>query len=287
MADLFCVFGNPVAHSKSPEIHMAFAKQFGIDIRYETRLVEKQPTQAFAEAVRKFAQQDGMGANVTIPFKVAAYELTGRLSPRAEAAGAVNTLQWQWRDGELEVSGDNTDGAGLLNDLNGNLGYDLRGKRVLLLGAGGAAQGVTAPLLDGAPASLLIANRTADKAVALAARHSESGAHVTASTLADLPALVHDGFDLVVNATSTSLTDLRMPLPAGLFAKDALAYDMVYSQQGNTPFLAAALALGAGQASDGLGMLVEQAAESFYLWHKLRPQSAPVLDYLRSASGSA
>lgn len=266
---------------------MAFAKQFGIDIRYETRLVEKQPTQAFAEAVRKFAQQDGMGANVTIPFKVAAYELTGRLSPRAEAAGAVNTLQWQWRDGELEVSGDNTDGAGLLNDLNGNLGYDLRGKRVLLLGAGGAAQGVTAPLLDGAPASLLIANRTADKAVALAARHSESGAHVTASTLADLPALVHDGFDLVVNATSTSLTDLRMPLPAGLFAKDALAYDMVYSQQGNTPFLAAALALGAGQASDGLGMLVEQAAESFYLWHKLRPQSAPVLDYLRSASGSA
>ncbi|WP_374277458.1 shikimate dehydrogenase [Azonexus sp.] len=269
MPDLYAVFGNPIAHSKSPAIHAGFARSTGQDLVYEARLA---PVDGFQGAVAEFVAAGGRGANVTVPFKEEAFRLAKRLTDRAARAGAVNTLVFDGAD----VLGDNTDGAGLVRDIVDNLGFPLTGRRILLLGAGGAARGVIAPLLAGAPASLTIANRTADKARSLAAAFADLAA-IDAGSFDDLTG---KSFDLVINATSASLAGAALPLPAGLFAPGSLAYDMMYGK-GDTPFIAQARAQGAGRLADGLGMLVEQAAEAFRVWRGVRPETAGVLAGLR------
>ena len=269
MTDRYCVLGNPVAHSRSPAIHARFAAQCGQDITYEAMLA---PLDGFAETVRRFIARGGKGANVTVPFKEEAFRLCTRCSARAERAGAVNTLAFV----DDEIFGDNTDGAGLVRDIEVNLGVALAGKRILLLGAGGAARGVIAPLLAGRPAGLFIANRSVDKAEALARQFADKGT-VDAGNFAKIAGLQ---FDIVINATSASLAGDSLPLPDGIFAPGSLAYDMMYGK-GETPFLARARAQGAGRLADGLGMLVEQAAEAFLVWRGMRPETAPVLVELR------
>ena len=267
MADQYAVIGNPVTHSKSPLIHAAFARQTGQDLVY-TRLLA--PKDAFVATANAFRERGGRGLNVTLPFKGEAFRYATVLSAGARAAQAVNTLKF---DGNT-VFGDNTDGAGLVNDLLHNLGFALAGQRVLLLGSGGAARGVIEPLLQQKPAQFVLANRTPDKARQLA--EDFRGAIEARS----YDALADGQFDLVINATSASLAGELPPLPPGVFAHGALAYDMMYGRN-ETPFLAFARGQGAGQLADGLGMLVEQAAVSFFIWRGIRPDSAPVLQLLR------
>ncbi len=274
MSDLYCVFGNPIAHSKSPAIHVAFAQQTGEDLRYEARLAA---VDGFFAAISDFVAEGGRGANVTVPFKEEAYRRCDRLSDRAARAGAVNTLQFI--DGG--VHGDNTDGAGLVRDIRVNLGRSLAGQRILLLGAGGASRGVIAPLLAEKPVALVIANRSPDKAQQLSAAFADlaAGAVLSGGAFAQLAG---QQFDIVINATSASLSGDSLPLPAGIFAPGSLAYDMMYGK-GETPFLALARAQGAAHCADGLGMLVEQAAEAFTVWRGKRPETAGVLASLRAA----
>jgi len=269
--DRYVVIGNPIAHSLSPQIHARFAAQCGDRLSYERLLV---PRGEFAAHARRFFAEGGAGANVTLPFKVDAFELADASSERARAAGAANFLAA--RDGRLEA--DNTDGIGLVRDLERNLALALGGKRVLVVGAGGAARGVIAPLLERAPARLVIANRTLERARELAARFRGSGA-VEAVALDAIP---DEPFDLVLNATSASVQGEALSLPARAFAADALAYDMAYGPPADA-FLAAARARGM-RVSDGLGMLVEQAAESFRLWRGKAPQTGPVIAELRNAA---
>jgi shikimate dehydrogenase len=281
VSDRYAVFGNPIGHSKSPAIHAAFAAQTGQDLRYEAILA---PVDDFAGSVRAFVAAGGKGANVTVPFKEEAYRLASSLTPRAKAAGAVNTLSFS-ADG---IAGDNTDGAGLVGDLRRNLGVVLSERRILLLGAGGAARGVILPLLGEQPASLVIVNRTAAKAVALADQRDFLelahflGCQLDGGSYADLAAMGDHQFDVVINATSASLSGDLPPLPPGIFAPDSIAYDMMYGQ-GDTPFLAFARQQGAARLADGLGMLVEQAAEAFQVWRGVRPDTAPLLTSLRAA----
>jgi len=266
MTDRYAVIGNPVAHSQSPWIHAEFARQTGQDIEY---LRLEAPLDGFARAVDDWRATGARGANVTVPFKDQAFLYChGSVTERARLAGAVNTLAFE----SGKVSGDNTDGVGLLRDISVNLGLAIAGSRVLLMGAGGAAQGVIAPLLAAAPARLVVANRTADKARALARRYG-------AAAGGGYDELRAEQFDLLVNATSAGLADEAPPLAPGAFARGALGYDMVYGR--DTPFLAMARAAGA-RACDGSGMLVEQAAESFLLWRGRRPDTAPVLAALRA-----
>jgi shikimate dehydrogenase len=266
MTDRYAVFGHPIAHSKSPLIHAAFARQTGQDMAYEAILA---PLDGLAASVAAFVAAGGRGANVTVPFKEEAFRLARRLSARAERAGAVNTLSFAGGD----IVGDNTDGAGLVADLTRNLKQTLAGRRILLLGAGGAARGVIAPLLDQQPAGLVIANRTHSRAEELAALF---GHDIRATTFEAL----ETPFDLVINATAASLAGELPPLSPRLFTANTLAYDMMYGR--DTPFLAFARAHGAATA-DGLGMLVEQAAEAFHLWRGVRPDTAPVIASLRAA----
>ena len=270
MSDLYCVFGNPIAHSRSPAIHSAFAKATGQDLIYEARLAA---VDGFPLAVSEFVAAGGKGANVTVPFKEEAFRLATRLSERAARAGAVNTLAF---DG-AEIFGDNTDGAGLVRDITNNLGFPLLGKRILLLGAGGASRGVIAPLLAEKPASLFVANRSADKAAALAQAFADM-APLGAGSFAETAG---KSFDLLINATSASLSGDSLPLPPGIFAPGSLAYDMMYGK-GETPFLALAREQGAARCADGLGMLVEQAAEAFFVWRGVRPSTGVVLADLRA-----
>ena len=270
MSDLYAVFGNPIAHSKSPAIHAAFAASTGQDLAYEARLA---PVDGFATAIAAFVAAGGKGANVTVPFKEDAFRLATRLSERAARAGAVNTLAFSGG----EIFGDNTDGAGLVRDITVNLGCALVGKRILLLGAGGASRGVIAPLLAEAPAALVIANRTAAKAEVLAAAFADM-APVEGG---DFARYAGCSFDVVINATSASLAGDSLPLPAGLFAAGSLAYDMMYGK-GETPFLCLARQQGAAYCADGLGMLAEQAAEAFLVWRGIRPATGPVLADLRA-----
>ena len=265
----FLVIGHPIGHSKSPQIHQAFAAQFKLEnFSYERCLA---PLNGFAAVIADFVQSGGQGANITVPFKEEAFELCSELTDRAASAGAVNTIK-VLADGFL--LGDNTDGAGLVSDL---LRHDsLLGKRVLLLGAGGAARGVILPLLAERPASLTIANRTFARAQNLAERFNGL-ISVEAVTFDDLA----DEFDVVINATSASLSGQALPLPSSVFAPDCLAYDMMYGK-GETPFLAQARRAGAAQCVDGLGMLVGQAAEAFYVWTGLRPDVLPVLREMRA-----
>lgn len=265
MTDRYAVIGNPIAHSKSPRIHAAFARQSAQDLDYQAILA---PLDGFAAAVAEFIASGGRGMNVTVPFKLEAFALADRQTARAAAAGAVNTLKFE-QDGIL---GDNTDGAGLVADLLHNIGCPLAGKRLLLLGAGGAARGVILPLLGQAPVSLTIANRTASRAAQLRDAFAEHG-NLAARAFADLAG--HQ-FDVVINATSASLAGAAPAIPPGLYAPGSTAYDMMYGR-GLTAFLAAAQAQGAGRLADGLGMLVEQAAESFQLWRGVRPDTRPVL----------
>ena len=271
MTDRYAVIGNPVAHSRSPWIHAQFAQATGQDMEY-VRI--ESPLEGFAQTVDDFRRRGGCGANVTLPFKEAAYRYSAVLTHRARAARAANTLQFA----ENGVLGDNTDGAGLVRDLVSNLRCAMAGIRVLLIGAGGAARGVILPLLEAGCAQLVVANRTPARAAALAAEFaSNERAHPLSATGFD--GLAGASFDLVINATSAGLSGAALPLPATVFGRDALAYDMVYGH--DTPFLAQARAAGA-RACDGRGMLVEQAAESFLLWRGVRPPTAPVLAALRA-----
>lgn len=265
MADRYAVIGNPVAHSKSPWIHAEFARATGQDLEY-TRI--EAPLDGFAPALAAFRAAGGRGANVTLPFKEQAFACCAQTSERARAAGAANTLLLD----RAEIRGDNTDGAGLVRDLAQNLGIALAGRRVLLMGAGGAARGVVQPLLEAGVARLIIANRTVSKAQALAARFSGPSA-------CGYEQLGSAAFDLVINATSAGLSGVLPAIPRSVFAPGALAYEMVYGR--DTPFLAFAHAAGV-RAADGLGMLVEQAAESFFLWRGLRPGTRAVLAALRA-----
>ena len=269
MTDRYVVAGNPVAHSRSPMIHARFAAQTGQDMEYRRMLV---PLGGFAVAARAFFAAGGKGMNVTLPFKLDAFALADRLSSRSAQAGAANTL-WQAGDGRLH--GDNTDGAGLVRDLRHNLGWRIAGARVLLLGAGGAARGAVGPLLEQAPAELVIANRTADKALALARCFATAGPVRGCGFDA-----LQGRFDLVINATSASLQGDVPPLADELLAP-AACYDMAYAS-GHTAFLARAAAAGAPHLADGLGMLVEQAAESFYIWRGVRPETGILIEELRA-----
>ena len=269
MPDHYAVIGNPIAHSKSPWIHAEFSRQTGQDMRYEAMLA---PLDGFHVAVTHFRQRGGKGMNVTVPFKPEAYAISHRLTERAHAAQAVNTLAFA----DDEIFGDNTDGVGLMQDILVNLGFSIAAKRVLLMGAGGAARGVVLPLLEHAPCILVVANRTRRKADELQQQFFHRG-NIASGDYADLRG---EKFDLVINATSAGLHGESLPLPDGIFAPGALAYDMVYGNA-ETPFMVAARALGASRVSDGLGMLVGQAAESFFLWRGVRPDTGPVLQMLQ------
>lgn len=269
MSGRYGVFGNPVRHSRSPDIHHAFAAQTGDDLAYERIEV---PLDGFADAVAAFFDAGGLGANVTVPFKEQACALCDVLTERARQAGAVNTL-W-YRQGQLH--GDNTDGMGLVADLRNNLGWPLAGQRLLILGAGGAVRGVLGPLLEQHPVELVIANRTLARAEALARRFATAGVPVRASALATLAG----PFDVVINAISAGLHGEMPALPEGLMTPHSRAYDMVYGER-PTPFMAWAGAAGARDTRDGLGMLVEQAAEAYRVWRGRRPETADVLAALR------
>ena len=275
MTDHYCVIGNPIAHSKSPEIHAAFALQTGQKLVYERCLA---PVEAFAATVRNLVDAGYRGANVTVPFKLEAAALALSLSARARAAGAVNTLSFVGTD----IVGDNTDGAGLVNDIVRNARVQVAGKRVLLLGAGGAARGVILPLLHEHPQQIVIANRTVATAEALAghfAAHTQHGQQLSACAF---EAIGEPPFDIVINATSASLAAAMPPVPATAFATNTLALDMMY---GNKPTLFMEFAAAQGATPrDGLGMLVEQAAEAFAIWRGVRPVTETILTRMRTTS---
>jgi shikimate dehydrogenase len=274
MTDQYAVIGNPISHSQSPIIHGAFARSVDQHISYERILA---PLDKFCETVDEFRQRGGRGANVTAPFKFDAFQYATRLTDRASASGAVNTLTFDRED----VVGDNTDGIGLTRDITANLGVTITDARVLLLGAGGAAFGVVSALLDQSPQLLAIANRTHEKAVALARKYPR--ANVIAINTNDLPG---QQFNLIINATSVGLNtdrnDALSPVSPNCFATNSVAYEMLYAK-GETAFARGAKAAGA-RVADGVGMLVEQAAEAFFVWRGVRVNTADVIAMLRATS---
>ena len=277
--DRYVVVGNPISHSRSPAIHAAFARQTGEAVQYD-RL--EAPLDAFADTMREFLAGGGHGFNVTVPFKLEAYDLADRLTPRAEAAGAVNTM---WIEDGL-IHGDNTDGIGLVRDIQDNLDVLLEDKRILVLGAGGAAMGAMLPLIECRPSRIVVANRTASRASDMVEEFVEAAdqynVELWAGGLDALDALSEDErCDVVINASSSSLQGEVPPVPEHLLGEGVLVYDMMYGAQ-PTVFLAYAAKCGA-RTADGLGMLVEQAAEAFYNWRGVRPSTAPVLAELRAA----
>jgi len=269
MTDKYAVIGNPIAHSKSPLIHKMFAEQTGQDISYEAILA---PLDGFVATIERLRKEGYKGCNVTVPFKFEASQLATKLTERARVAKAVNTLKF---DGG-NILGDNTDGAGLVWDIENNLCFQLRDKRVLLVGAGGAAYGIALPLLQAGINKLSISNRTIKKA--------ESLAESLILKFKSIDIFEHPDrreFDLVVNATSSGLRDELPILPPTIFSSGGLAYDLMYGRE--TPFMKFALSQGVSKdrVFDGLGMLVEQAAESFYIWRGVRPDTSPVIDAIR------
>ncbi|MHB1115199.1 shikimate dehydrogenase [Sideroxydans sp.] len=288
MTDRYAVIGNPISHSKSPLIHRMFAEQTGQDISYEA--IEA-PLDGFAATVERLRKEGYKGCNVTVPFKLEAYQLATVAELPATTAQAANTMLMK-KNGDLVAT--NTDGIGLVRDIRNNLGFSLEGKRVLLMGAGGASRGVLFPLIyqvnsgmtQQSPEITVIANRTPAKAqqiindrdFQLIAAETVTKARVTRLQACGYDELATQQFDLIINATSAGLTDSTIPLPNTIFAPNALAYDMMYGRE--TPFMKFARDHGA-QVADGLGMLVEQAAEAFFIWRGVRPDTSPVLEALR------
>lgn len=274
--DLYCVMGNPVEHSKSPWIHARFAELTGQTLHYGKRLVA---LDGFAEAVQAFITEGGQGCNITVPFKFEAAALASHTSERARLAQACNVLSF--KDGAILA--DNTDGAGLVNDIQRNAGVDLSGRRVLLIGAGGAAAGVLGPLLQAQPAQITVANRTRDKASALVARLGSTNLLQKTELLAQDLCGLEGNFDVIINASASSLSGAAVPVPASTLKPGALAYDMMYGPAAQG-FMSWAREHGA-TPRDGLGMLVEQAAEAFLIWRGVLPPTQQVLTELRALMG--
>ena len=266
----YAVFGNPVAHSKSPMVHTLFAAQFDIKLEYRAVHVD---LGGFDQAVSGFKATGGRGLNITVPFKHSAFKLADRLSSRAQIARAVNTLVL----GD-ELYGDNTDGIGLIRDIKTNLQLEVKNANVLILGAGGASSGIVYPILQQQPNSLTIANRTKDKAVAIAHDLSQYGT-VNAYALDEIP--VATTYEIVINATSATVSGQQLPISDHVFKNAQLAYDLMYAPK-LTPFQSVAKKNGTAVVSDGLGMLVEQAAESFSIWHEKKPATASVIAAIRN-----
>ncbi|WP_336367809.1 shikimate dehydrogenase [Marinobacter sp. C2H3] len=271
--DLYAVVGNPISHSKSPRIHSLFATQTGEPVEY---IAIQAPLDDFAGTVGAFFDRGGKGLNVTVPFKEQAWALAGRRTERAENAGAANTL---YRDENGTLVADNTDGVGLVRDLTVNQGVTLNGRRILVLGAGGAVRGVLGPLLAEAPATLVIANRTVARAEALVALFAPNAGATRMSACGFAEAA--GPFDVIINGTSASLQGDLPPLPANVIGSGSVSYDMMYALGTTTVFNRWAGEQGAARTLDGLGMLVEQAAEAFRVWRGVRPETGPVMDTLR------
>jgi len=269
--DNYCVMGNPVAHSKSPQIHTAFAEQTGQIIFYQAILVD---VGNFKGAIKSFQAKGGKGLNITVPFKGDAWGISEHRSRRAERAQAVNTISF---DDAGKIIGDNTDGVGLIQDLTINHDISIKDKDILILGAGGAVRGILDPLFDKEAGRVAIANRTVSRAEKLADIFSDRG-DISACGFDELEG---SSFDIVINGTSASLQGEVPSLPESLLNDDTYCYDMMYSMP-DTPFVSWAKAHGATKVSDGLGMLVEQAAESFFIWRGVRPETGPVIDFLRN-----
>lgn len=271
--DQYAVFGNPVKHSRSPYIHQCFARQFGHQLEYKAIEVSEGD---FEEAVDSFFSRGGKGLNITVPFKLHAFKMAAQRSERAVQAAAANTLMLNQKG---EIYADNTDGIGLVRDLRQNLGWPIKGRKVLVLGAGGAVRGVLAPLLAESPACVCIANRTEEKAAELVALFSPLVPVGTLNHCA-FQALEAGYFDLVINGTSASMAGDVPPVPTGVVGKHSACYDMMYGAE-PTAFLRWAKSQGSEKASDGLGMLVEQAAESFFLWRHESPATKAVIEQIR------
>ncbi len=273
MKDRYAVVGNPIAHSQSPIIHAAFAKQLKQDIEYEAILA---PLDGFEDTVLSLIAEGYKGVNVTVPFKLEAFNIANHLTSNVIDAEAANTLKFS-NDG---IIAHNTDGIGLVRDIEENLNVLIKGKRVLLIGAGGAAQGVAHPIAEKKPTLFVIANRNLEKATAIQKKLEGTEEYpVTSFSGVPFKGLEGKEFDIVINATSAGLSETTLPIPATIFVDGCLAYDMMYGR--DTPFMQQARIAGAVVA-DGLGMLVEQAAESFYLWRGVRPNTQPVIKLLRS-----
>ncbi|WP_396333730.1 shikimate dehydrogenase [Burkholderia anthina] len=272
MSDRYAVIGNPIGHTKSPLIHGLFAQETGQDITYAAVEGPLAPASAFSDTVRAFIAAGGKGMNITAPFKLQAFAMADERSDRAMLAGAVNAMKFE--DGRIVA--ENFDGVGLVRDIEINLNRPMAGKRVLVLGAGGAVRGALLPFIAARPAQLVIANRHVDKAEALVEQVA-AGATLAASGYAALESL--GAFDLVVNATSASLTGQLPPVPPGVFSAAGTAYELAYGK-GLTPFLQLARRAGVEHIADGVGMLVEQAAEAFAWWRGVRPRTQAVIDRL-------
>ena len=268
----FAVIGNPIHHSLSPQIHAAFAKEAGIDIHYEAVL---SPLDQFEDTVKTLITRKLTGANVTLPFKKEAYALATTHTVYAKIAEAVNTLEFK----EDQMIGHNTDGIGLVRDLEKNLQFNLKGKKILLIGAGGAAEGVIYSILEKEPSQLTLTNRTIEKSNLI---QNKMDAHAKSFNVdlnvIEIKKLPHQYFDLIINATSASLNDNDLGIDNKVFHEKCLAYDMMYGKE--TSFIKQAKSQ-QSKTSDGLGMLVEQAAEAFFIWHKIKPQTKSVIDLLR------
>ncbi len=267
MTDKYAVIGNPISHSKSPQIHKLFAEQTSQDISYDPIL---SPLHGFTSTIKRLVSDGYKGCSITLPFKFEAFQISQHLSESAQASQAVNTLKFD----ENTIYGANTDGSGLVRDIQHNLGFTLKERRVLLMGAGGAAYGVIPTLLS-AGTNLSIVNRTFNSAQRLA-EHFETLGNISILKYEELGS---QAFECIINATSSSITNEMPPLPNGIFSPDALAYDMMYGR--DTPFMRFAREQGADLVSDGLGMLVEQAAEAFFIWRKVRPETTPVILEIR------
>lgn len=268
--DRYAVFGNPIAQSKSPSIHIEFARQSGEQLVYEKKLVE---VDEFKQAADDFFQQGGLGLNITVPFKLDAFAYATQLTPRAQTAGAVNTLK-KCEDGS--VLGDNTDGQGLVNDIIINHHRALKNQRILILGAGGAVRGILQPLLLQQPKEIVIANRTLIKAEVLVAEFESLGC----VKACEFSALGDQSFDVIINGTSASLSGQLPPLPKSIITPESFCFDMMYSAE-PTVFLHWAQQQGCQNLADGLGMLVGQAAESFYVWRGIKPETKAVIESMR------
>ena len=273
MTDRYAVIGNPIDHSKSPLLQMTFARQTGQDMVYERILGSRD---SFSRHIEDFRNQGGKGLNITVPFKVEAFDLADERTPRSRMAGATNT--YLFRDNG-EILGDNTDGVGIVRDITGNLGHDFRNRRILILGAGGAVRGIILPILEERPREIVVANRTPSTAQELVRAFSPFAGDSVISG-GDFPGTC-GRFDIIINGTSSSLSNQTLQLNQDIWGPESLAYDMVY-QNRPTQFMELAQSCGCGKTSDGLGMLVEQGAESFYLWRGIRPDTAPVIRMLRS-----